>query len=686
MLGKLKKAIQDNLYKKCIEEYKNELSSQSDPYSLWIRENEQFDSDKKIKSYHSVEILSMEQCGEAFDLSATDKDIIIFKSDCGKLSDRAVATIQCYFEENANIDIAYADEDVCFCKLHGVDNIAKNDKKELKKRIFPWMKPVWSPDTLFSFLYFGNIFAIRAEKYKNIKWLADKDYKKNIYDFILKATEENNNVGHIESVLFHMDKEATDYKSVEEELMHKTAFIGAGTEYDFIREKALERRGLKAEFYLDEKTGLSYPVYEPDEKGLVSIIIPSKDNYEVLKQCIDSVYNKTCYKNFEIIVVDNGSNEYTRTQIESLSNKYGFTYIYEPMDFNFSRMCNIGAKASKGEYILLLNDDMEAIDDMWLTKMVGHASLKHVGAVGAKLLYPNSKLIQHAGITNTTYGPGHKLKQLDDEKSYYFGRNRFIYDMIGVTAACLLVRKAVYENVGGLYENLEVAYNDVDFCFRLYEAGLFNVQRNDVVLYHHESLSRGDDMQDERKLKRLMKEKDVLYQRHPKLYKYDPYLPTLMNSGEHEFHCRWLEGYELVNLSSHGMKLKQGNKLPDISEMNQAIMVVTEDCGKEKFAKEPYYIIKGWAYVPGADNARYKFKLLFCNSEGKVWELPLQKRYRKDVLAILPDEKNVELTGFCNWVYDGDLPAGTYDLWLTAKDSCSRQVLYRSMEKQLMIS
>ena len=281
MLSKLKKVIQDNLYKKCIEEYKNELSSQSDPYSLWIRENEQFVPGKKNKAYQSIEILSMEQCGEAFDLSATDKDIVIFKSDFGKLSKNAVLTIQHYFEKNANVDIVYADEDVCFSKACDMESISEKDKKEFKKRIFPWMKPVWSPDTLFSFLYFGNIFAIRATKFKDIKWLGDSDYKKNIYDFMLKATEINNNVGHIESVLFHMDKEAADNISVEEELMHKTDFIGAGTEYDFIREKAIERRGLKAEFYLDEKTGISYPVYEPEKQGLVSIIIPSKDNYEV---------------------------------------------------------------------------------------------------------------------------------------------------------------------------------------------------------------------------------------------------------------------------------------------------------------------------------------------------------------------------------------------------------------------
>jgi hypothetical protein len=140
--------------------------------------------------------------------------------------------------------------------------------------------------------------------------------------------------------------------------------------------------------------------------------------------------------------------------------------------------------------------------------------------------------------------------------------------------------------------------------------------------------------------------------------------------------------------------IKEGKKLPPVKKMNQAIMIVVEDCGKENFAKavtrngqseKEYYLIKGWAYVPGVDNARYKFKILFVNSKGKVWELPLQKRYRKDVAKILPDEVNVEMTGFCNWIFDGALPPDTYELWMAAKDGCSRQRLYRSMEKTLVI-
>ena len=134
----------------------------------------------------------------------------------------------------------------------------------------------------------------------------------------------------------------------------------------------------------------------------------------MLKQCIRSIYRFTAYKTFEIIVVDNGSAQQTKQTLEGLRKECAFTYLYQSMEFNFSKMCNLGAKAAKGDFILLLNDDMEVIEELWLSKMVGQASLAHVGAVGAKLLYPNTTFIQHAGITNTIYGPGHKLKKMKD--------------------------------------------------------------------------------------------------------------------------------------------------------------------------------------------------------------------------------------------------------------------------------
>ncbi len=694
MLGKIKEAIQGRLYKKCINEYERVLRCQTDPYLLWIKENEQAGRrDSNEEQRPKFDIVYMEECGREFSLSGFDKEYVLFVSEEGRIAADVYREIPQYFEMHKDVNIVYADEDTWMLEAQKeVDRDLVND--ESAHRIFPWTKPMWSPDTLFSFLYFGNIFAVRREAYLGVKWLGDRDYRKNIYDFVLKATEHGKRPGHIEKILFHTYEKGSCREEIEDRLMHRTDFIGVGKAYDPIRESALQRRGLTGKMVEDTQTGITYPMYELPNHPLVSIVIPSKDNPDVLRQCIRSIYAHTDYPNYEIIVVDNGSTARVRIGLENFRQECAFTYLYLPMEFNFSHMCNAGVKEAKGEYILLLNDDMEAIESSWLARLVGQASLKHAGAVGAKLLYPNSTKIQHAGITNTIYGPGHKLKQLDDSVSYYYGRNRFVYDLIGVTAACLMMRRDYFLAIGGLFEGLAVAYNDVDLCFRLCSKGLYNVQRNDVVLYHHESLSRGDDLQDERKLKRLLAEKDVLYHRHPKLYRKDPFIGTLLNSGDPEYSCRWLERYELFNIFDADDMLSESKKLPSVESMNQAIMITVEDCGKENFAKavtkngqkkKTYYLIKGWAYVPGMDNARYQFKILLVNSGGKVWELPVQRRYRKDVATILPDETNVDLTGFCNWIFEGALPPDTYELWMTAKDGCSRQRLYRSMEKTLTI-
>ncbi len=687
MIKKIKSAIQDKLYENCIEEYQNALRCQSDPYLMWIRETEHaVQQEGEEESYPSLSVVYMDMCGEKFNLNDLKKDIILFVSREGKIGVQTFKEVMEYFDRHEDIDIAYGDEDIWMLP----EEETENPDNEIAHRMCPWVKPMWSPDTLFSYLYFGNVFAIRRKAFTDLRWLGMDDWRMNLYDFVLQATEQGKRAGHIEKILFHTYERAKTREEAEYQAMHKTELIGAGTDYDFIRELAMKRRGWKGELVTDEKTGYSYPIFEVEDQPLVSIVIPSKDHVDIVKQCIRSIYRLTEYKNYEIIVVDNGSTAQARMSLEAFREECAFTYLYQPMEFNFSAMCNFGAKQAKGKYLLLLNDDMEVIEKSWLTRMVGQASLPHVGAVGAKLLYPNTDLIQHAGVTNTIYGPGHKLKQMSDSESHYYGRNRFVYDMIGVTAACLLMRMDIYRKLGGLYEGLKVAYNDVDLCFRLCEKGLYNVQRNDVVLYHHESLSRGDDMQDEKKLKRLIAEMDVLYKRHEKLYRQDPFNGTLMNCGAPEYQCRWMEGYEFADMTGYRDMVSAGKKLPSEKRMNQAIMIVMENCGKEKFVKAgsrkmSYYLVKGWAYVPGVDNARYKMKLLLRNSQGKVWELPIMKRYRKDVAAILPDEKNVEMTGFCCWIYEGSLPPGTYDLWITAKDGCSRQRLYRNTLKQLEI-
>ena len=228
-----KNAIQGRLYKKCIEEYQKELRSQTDPYLLWIKETEH--PVKTQQEFNAkIGVIDMENCGKNFSLSHITKDYLVFVSEEGRIAPNAFREIVQYFETHKDQNIVYADEDVWM--------LIEGENKETAHRIFPWTKPVWSPDTLFSFFYFGNIFAVRKAAFAGISWLGDEDYKKNIYDFVLKATECEGQPGHIEKVLFHAYKKGSSKEAIEQELMHSTDFIGVGSAYDGIRESALSRR------------------------------------------------------------------------------------------------------------------------------------------------------------------------------------------------------------------------------------------------------------------------------------------------------------------------------------------------------------------------------------------------------------------------------------------------------------
>ena len=218
MFGKIKDAIQGRLYKNCIEEYHRELRYQTDPYLLWIKENEQSSVlDTKEESDPSLEVVYMETCGRNFSLAAMDheKEYVVFVSSEGRVAESAFHEMIQYFETHKDVNIVYADEDVW---MLGQGTASEKGDKAQKKgseseendesahRIFPWTKPMWSPDTLFSFFYFGNIFAVRKSAYTELEWLGDEDYRKNIYDFALKATERGKRPGHIEKILFHAYK------------------------------------------------------------------------------------------------------------------------------------------------------------------------------------------------------------------------------------------------------------------------------------------------------------------------------------------------------------------------------------------------------------------------------------------------------------------------------------------------
>jgi len=252
----------------------------------------------------------------------------------------------------------------------------------------------------------------------------------------------------------------------------------------------------------------------PESPPLVTLIVPTCNGHKILKTCIDSILNKTTYPNYEIIIIDNRTScEKTLSFIHStVATKPNIRALKWDKPFNFSAINNFGVSQAKGEIVGLINNDIEVISPDWLTEMVSHAIRPEIGCVGAKLYYPNNK-IQHAGVILGIGGvAGHSHKHVPRKSIGYFRRLHLVQNFSAVTGACLVVKKAIYKQVGGLDEdNLPVAFNDVDFCMKVGAAGYRNLWTPYAELYHHESISRGSD--EETPEKRLRARKESTYMR-----------------------------------------------------------------------------------------------------------------------------------------------------------------------------
>ena len=424
--------------------------------------------------------------------------------DCDDtLAPNALYEVAALLNDNPDLDYIYSDE----------DHITENGRK--RKDAF--FKPDWSPDTFMSLMYTCHFSVFRRSVIEELGGLRVGYEGSQDYDLVLRLMERTNRIGHIPKILYHWRERR---ESTARQLSAKPYVLESTVK---AKEDALRRRGLKGHLEWVEMAGQYRVVYEPDGEPSVSIVIPSKDNYDVLKQCIDSIKNITGYRNYDIIVVDNGSSAGNKTKIANYLNKQNVQYIHKPMEFNFSAMCNLGAASTKGDYILFLNDDIEVYGLEWLSRLVGHCALDHVGAVGAKLYYPGGEQIQHDGVLNLPIGPGHAFHRFEDKNMVlYYGRNLLEYNFSVVTGACLMVSRSKFEEVGGFDETLPVAYNDVELCFKLIDRGYYNVLRNDVILIHHESLSRGYEEESPQKLKRQQREMNHLYELHPDWKGVDP--------------------------------------------------------------------------------------------------------------------------------------------------------------------
>lgn len=399
--------------------------------------------------------------------SAALGEFIWFLGCQAELSVEALFAVVRELNRESGTDVLYSDE----------DQISPEGSHES-----PFFKPEWSPDLLLSTNYISRSCVVRRHLFLDAVQVDRNPHIDSDYDHILQVTEKTNKIVRIPQVLYH------SRRSLDEVAVNILPGCSVPSPQKVALENAFYRRG--TEHHVEEISCGKFRVRYPLRTyPLVSIIIPTRDREKFLRQCIDSVERTTTYPNYEIIVVDNGSVS-TRMQecLDEVSKRW--RVIAYPATFNFSAINNFGVAEAKGEYLLFLNDDTKVISPEWLTSMVEHIVRPGVGAVGAKLLYPDGR-IQHAGVVIGIRGmAGHAFKYSRNNEQGYHGLAHLVRNVSAVTAACMLVSRSIFERVKGFNPELSVEYNDVDLCLRIAEEGYRVLYVPDAVLYHYESVTR----------------------------------------------------------------------------------------------------------------------------------------------------------------------------------------------------
>lgn len=417
-------------------------------------------------------------------------------------------------EEDASVDMIYSDE----------DKISMDGKKYFE----PHCKPDFNIDLLCSVNYICHLFGAKRDVIERAgEFDSEYDGAQDL-DFILRCSEQAGHIHHVPKILYHWRCHMNSTAANPESKLYAFEAGRRAIEAHYKR-LGIPARVENAQFY-----GMYRTRYEWKEEPLVSIIIPNKDHSEDLAKCINSIYEKSDYHNFEFIIVENNSTEQdTFDYYKKLEAEHDNVHVvYYEGGFNYSKINNVGAGAARGEYFLLLNNDTEIINGDCIRELLGYCMREDVGIVGAKLLFPD-ETIQHAGVVVGFGGTaGHTFIGRSRYDTGYFGRILCAQDYSAVTAACMMTKRSVFEAVGGLTEELAVAFNDVDYCLKVRKAGKLVVYNPYAELYHYESKSRGHEDSPE-KVERFNGEVEILLSRWRTLIEAgDPYYnPNLTLDG-----------------------------------------------------------------------------------------------------------------------------------------------------------
>jgi GT2 family glycosyltransferase/glycosyltransferase involved in cell wall biosynthesis len=402
-------------------------------------------------------------------------DYFVFMDQDDLITPDALGEVALHLSEHPGTDILYSDDDKINAQSH---------------RFAPQFKPDWSPELLLSYMYFSHLFVVRKELFFDVGGMRAGYEGSQDYDFALRATERARHVGHIPKVLYHW---RVLPGSTASSGSAKPESFGAGAR---AVQDALDRRGVRARAHQPDwaaKVACGIFSHEwPDDGPSVAIIIPTKNNVAVLKACLESL-EKTTYKNYKVVIVDNESDDIDTLDYLRRTRHTVLRVASPGGKFSFAAVNNRAVEQVEADYVLFLNNDTEVVTPGWLSQMVGYLGLAGVGAVGARLLFPDGR-IQHAGVVHGYYngmaGPAFKLLPAWDHG--YLSYTMVARNYSAVTAACLLTPRELFLSAGGFDErNFAVAYNDVDYCYRLADSGHRLVYCPTAELIHHEGYSRG---------------------------------------------------------------------------------------------------------------------------------------------------------------------------------------------------
>jgi glycosyltransferase involved in cell wall biosynthesis len=480
------------------------------------------EKNKKIKVDFRKENGHISEASNSALKLATGEFVTLMDND-DVIQPHALAEVVKVLNEKRDTDFIYSDEDKM--TMTG-------------KRVEPFFKPDWSPDLFLSSNYLCHLTVIRKTLVDEVDGFRKGYEGSQDYDLFLRVTEKTGNIEHIPDILYSWRKIPGSTAAVYGEKSY------ADDASQRALSEAIKRRGLDATVTKGLFPGSFRVRYAIIGEPLVSILIPTLDKYEYIDRCISSLFEKTTYDNFEVIIIDTGSKKKKVLEYyKKLKTNPKIRFLHWDKRFNYSAVNNYGVKHAKGDYLLFLNNDTEIITPNWIEGMLEHAQREEIGAVGVRLYYPNDT-IQHAGVVLGINGgtgkgvAGHAFKGFPKEIMGFPVQKDVIRNYSAVTAACTMISKKKYLEVNGLEEMFRIAFNDVDFCLKLRDKGYYNIYTPYVELYHHESVSVGVPEKKTRDVREFGKEIEIMYERWGELLLEDPYYNRNLTLREENFKCK----------------------------------------------------------------------------------------------------------------------------------------------------